>query len=98
MSIRTLPEKAVKQLFRAMLSLQTGEECMAFLDDLCTLSEMNAFAQRLEVAKRLRCGGTYMDIQAETGAPSATITRVKRLLAKENSGFHMVLERIEKRV
>ncbi|WP_299092422.1 YerC/YecD family TrpR-related protein [uncultured Metabacillus sp.] len=95
MYIKKLPEKTVVQLFNAILSLKTEEECAAFFDDLCTMNEIKSFMQRLEVARMLRKGDTYMDIQLETNASSATITRVKKLLDYGNDGYQIVLERIE---
>lgn len=95
MYIKKLPEDTVKQLFNAILSLQTKEECMAFFDDLCTMNEMNAFMQRLAVAKMIRQGATYIDVQIATGASSSTITRVKKLLDYGNDGYSLVFDRIE---
>ena len=65
------------RLCDALLSLETREECYAFLEDLLTMSEWNAMAQRLEVARQLTGDVTYMDICANTGASTATISRVK---------------------
>ncbi len=87
-------EDKLKQLFHAILSLQTKEECMRFFDDLCTVKELNSFVQRLVVAKMLREGATYMDIQIETDANSTTIARVKQQLDNGNDGFSLVLDRI----
>lgn len=95
MYIKKLPEKTVKQLFNAILTLQTKEECMAFFDDLCTMNEISAFVQRLEVARMLREGATYIDVQVETGASSGTITRVKKLLDYGSNGYQIVFDRIE---
>lgn len=95
MYIQKLPENNVKQLFHAILSLKEKEECYAFFDDLCTMSEIKAFVQRLEVARMLKEGATHIEIQIETGASSATITRVKRLLEYGNNGYKMVLDRID---
>ncbi|KKI91486.1 hypothetical protein WQ54_14545 [Bacillus sp. SA1-12] len=95
MYLKKLPEKPVVQLFNAILSLQSEEECAAFLDDLCTMNEIKSFMQRLEVARMLRKGDTYLDIQMETGASSATITRVKKLLDYGNEGYQIVFDRIE---
>ncbi len=95
MYIKKLPQKPIDQLFHAMLSLQSKEECAAFFDDLCTMNEMKAFVQRLEVARLLKEGHTYMDIQIETNASSTTITRVKKLLDYGCNGYQTVLERIE---
>jgi TrpR-related protein YerC/YecD len=94
MFINKLPEKTVKQLFNAILSLETQEECLAFFDDICTMNEMKAFLQRLEVARMLREGETYLDIQVEIGAASATITRIKKLLDYGSNGYNLVLDRI----
>ena len=95
MYIKKLPEKNVVQLFNAILSLQTKEECVAFFDDLCTMNEIKAFTQRLEVARKLRDGDTYIDIQIETGASSATITRVKKLLDYGSNGYQIALDRLD---
>ncbi|KON83548.1 hypothetical protein AF332_27780 [Sporosarcina globispora] len=95
MYIKKLPKKTVVQLFNAILSLQTKQECKAFFDDLCTMNEVKSFIQRLEVARMLRDGDTYMDIQVETSASSATITRIKKLLDYGSGGYQIVLDRIE---
>jgi len=95
MYIKKLPQEPIVQLFQAILSLQTKEECAAFFDDLCTMNEMKAFVQRLEVARLLKEGHTYIDIQIETNASSTTITRVKKLLDYGSNGYHTVLERNE---
>ena len=95
MYLKKLPARTVIQLFNAILSLKTEDECMAFFDDLCTMNELKAFAQRLEVARMLKEGDTYIEIQIETGASSSTITRVKKLLDYGSDGYGMVLDRIE---
>ncbi|WP_338449951.1 YerC/YecD family TrpR-related protein [Niallia oryzisoli] len=92
-----LSEDKIKQLFNAILSLQTKEECMDFFDDLCTTKELNSFVQRLVVARLLREGATYMDIQIETDANSTTIARVKQQLDNGNGGFSLVLDRLAAR-
>ena len=56
------------------------EECYRFFDDLCTINEIQSLSQRLEVARMLSDGNTYHKIEAETGASTATISRVKRCL------------------
>ncbi|MDR7075611.1 TrpR-related protein YerC/YecD [Neobacillus niacini] len=96
MYIKKLPQEPIEQLFKAILSLQTKEECEAFLDDLCTMNEIKSFVQRLEVARLLKEGNTYMDIQIETNASSSSITRVKKLLDYGNNGYQTVLERMDK--
>ncbi|EJL46508.1 hypothetical protein BAG01nite_39310 [Brevibacillus agri] len=96
MQLEKLKGKGIEQLFEAILSLETMEECYQFFDDLCTVNEMQSLAQRLEVARMLRKGFTYNQIEAETGASTATISRVKRCLNYGNDGYQMALERIGK--
>ena|SRR5574344_1762811 len=83
-------------LFRAVLSLRDVEECYRFFDDLCTIGEIRAMSQRLEVAKMLREGKTFSQISAATGVSSATITRVNKCLSYGSNGYKTVLERCEK--
>ena len=73
-------------LYKAILSLQTEEECMKFFDDLCTVTELMAIEQRYQVASCLHNGMIYNDILAETGASSATISRVNRSLQYGQGG------------
>lgn len=96
MQIDKLRGKALDQLFEAILSLETIEECYRFFDDLCTVNEIQAMTQRLEVARMLRNDKTYHAIETETGASTATISRVKRCLNYGNDSYQMVLDRIEK--
>ena len=71
---------AVSHFFDAVLSLENKEECYQFLEDVCTVKEIAAIAQRVEAAKMLREERTYLDITKETGASTATISRVNRSL------------------
>ena len=82
------------ELFGAVLSLETVDECYQFFEDLCTISELKAMSQRLEVARMLRAGHTYDDIVARTGASTATISRVKRCLNYGADGYRIVLDRL----
>ena len=86
--------KEVRELFRALLSLGTEEECAAFLEDICTVKEMRDLAQRLEVARMLSCGEKYKKIEEVTGASTVTISRVKRSLDYGSGGYAMVLDRL----
>ena len=88
--------KETERLFRAILSLRTEEECSRFFEDLCTINEKNAMAQRLEVARLLKDGVTYHEIAQATGASTATISRVNRCLNYGAGGYGTVLERILK--
>ena len=75
-----LEDKATDRLFQAILSLENREECYQFFEDVCTISELKAMAQRMEVARMLQAGIKYDDIVEQTGASIATISRVKRCL------------------
>ena len=83
-------------LFEAILALKDQEECRAFFQDLCTVSELKAMAQRLEVAQLLDQGLIYNDILQRTGASSATISRVNRALQYGADGYKTVLPRLGK--
>lgn len=98
MHIDKLRGKTLNQLFEAILTLESIEDCYIFFDDLCTVNELQSMAQRLEVARMLREGYTYHQIEADTGASTATISRVKRCLNYGNDGYKMALERIEKKM
>lgn len=82
-------------LFKAILSLETEEECYRFFEDLCTSSELKAMSQRMVVAKMLADKKIYNDIEKETGASTATISRVKRALYDNDTyGYSLVLEKL----
>jgi len=85
-----------KNLFKAILSLETIEECEHFFDDLCTIAEIQAMSQRLEVAEMLKAQIIYNEIVAKTGASSATVSRVARSLNYGSDGYRLVLERLER--
>ncbi len=86
----------VEYLFKAILSLQTMEECYNFFDDLCTVPELKALSQRLEVARMLSEGKVYSDIVEKTGASTATISRVNRSLNYGSDGYKVIFERTKK--
>lgn len=94
MQLKKLNDKTIDQLFEAILTLKNVDECYIFFDDLCTVNEIQALSQRLEVARLLRKGYTYSQIEAETGASTATIARVKRCLHYGNDGYSMALDRL----
>ena len=91
-----LKDLNVDYLFQAILKLETMEECYAFFDDLCTVSELKALSQRLQVAKMLSDKRVYSDIVKETGASTATISRVNRSLEYGCDSYPMVFSRMEK--
>ncbi len=84
-----------EEMYKAILSLETIDECMKFFDDLCTKSEILAMEQRYHVASCLDDGMIYTDILAETGASSATISRVNRSLQYGAGGYEIVFDRIK---
>ena len=86
----------INLLYEAVLALETPEECRAFFQDLCTVAELRAMAQRLEVAQLLDRGMIYNDILQRTGASSATISRVNRALQYGADGYKIVLPRLKK--
>lgn len=81
------------ELFEGVLSLTSVEECYNFFEDLCTITELRAMAQRFQVAKMLDDGQIYSDIVKETGASTATISRVNKCLIYGTDGYRMVLDR-----
>ncbi|MBQ3803896.1 MAG: TrpR-like protein [Oscillospiraceae bacterium] len=82
-------------LYEAILALETPAECIDFFEDLCTVGELSAMEQRYQVAKGLHQGKIYNEILAETGASSATISRVNRTLQYGNGGYDLVFSRLE---
>ena len=91
--VRERSEQGGESLYQAILSLKTPEECRCFLEDLCTITELRAMEQRMEVAALLADGRIYSDILQETGASSATISRVNRCLQYGAGGYRLVLAR-----
>ena len=82
-------------LFRAILTLKNPEECYRFFEDICTINEIKSIAQRLQVAKMLRDGATFSAIAEDTGASTATISRVNRCLKYGADGYKIVLDRLK---
>lgn len=81
------------QLFAAILQLRSIEECYMFFEDIATIGELKALSQRLAVAQMIDAKKTYEEIVAETGASTATISRVKKCLYFGADGYRLVLER-----
>lgn len=84
-----------ERLYRAILALETEEECYAFFQDLCTIAELRSMEQRYEVATLLSEGMVYSDILERTGASSATISRVNRALLNGTGGYVSVLGKMK---
>ncbi len=87
--------KQIDQLFEAILSLKDKEECYQYFEDIFTIKELLTVAQRQEVARMLADGHSYQKTIAETGASSATISRVKRCLDYGAGGYALVLDRLK---
>ena len=88
-----LKDAHMDELFEGVLSLTSVEECYNFFEDLCTITELRAMAQRFQVAKMLDDGQIHSDIVKETGASTATISRVNKCLIYGTDGYRMVLDR-----
>ena len=99
MAVHTTKCKSPKKdksdrLYKAILTLETEEECYNFFQDLCTIPELRSMEQRYEVATLLSQGLIYNDILERTGASSATISRVNRSLIYGAGGYESVLEKM----
>ena len=82
-------------MYKAILTLETVEECIRFFDDLCSVTELHAMEQRYQVAELLNNGLVYSDILEKTGASSATISRVNRSLQYGANGYAVAFERLK---
>ncbi len=91
-----IKDKNVDFLFEAILNLQNLDECYAFFEDLCTVTEIKSISQRIVVAKMLRDKKVYSDIVSETGASTATISRVNRSLQYGCNGYEEIFKRMDK--
>lgn len=89
-----LKDKAMDELFEAILCLENKDECYNFFDDLCTVLELKSLSQRFQVARMLNEHFVYNDIVAATGASTATISRVNRSLNYGSDGYSIIFERL----
>lgn len=94
---KKLKNEAVDSLFDAVLTLETKEECYSFFEDLCTVNELLSLSQRFEVASMLRDKKTYLEIAEQTGASTATISRVNRSLNYGSDGYELVFSRLKEK-
>lgn len=90
-----LKDAGLDELFRGVLALESLEECYNFFEDLCTITELRSMEQRFEVARMLDDGRIYSDIVRETGASTATISRVNKCLTYGTDGYRTVLDRLK---
>ncbi|HHT17173.1 MAG TPA: TrpR-like protein [Papillibacter sp.] len=85
------------EMYEAILTLETVDECVRFFDDLCSVSELRAMEQRYHVARLLHEGHIYNTILEQTGASSATISRVNRSLMYGADGYEIAFKRLDER-
>ena len=93
--MKQTPKEDHDLLYESLLQLNNVEECRRFMEDLCTVTELKAMRQRIEVAMYLREGMIYQDILKHTGASRATISRVNRCLQYGADGYQTVLPRLD---
>lgn len=84
----------IDELFEAILTLENEEDCYRFFEDICTVNEIHAIAQRLQVAKLLSEKKTYTEMESVTKASTATISRINKCLVYGADGYKLVLERL----
>lgn len=92
---KNMKKKRYLDMYKAILTLKNVDECINFFDDLCSATELKAMEQRFQVAVMLNKGMIYNDILEETGASSATISRVNRSLQFGANGYDVVFDRLE---
>ncbi|HZP74114.1 MAG TPA: YerC/YecD family TrpR-related protein [Gaiellaceae bacterium] len=85
--------KEMRELFDAILALETRTEAEAFFRDLCTLAELEAMSHRWQVARLLERGLPYLEIAERTGASTTTVTRVAHWLKHGEGGYRAALDR-----
>ncbi len=95
--MKNIKDDYTDDMFEGILQLNTVEECYKFFMDLCTPREIKSMAQRYTVAKMLIDKRVYSDIVNETGASTATISRVNRSFESGDDGYKMVFDRVAKK-
>ena len=91
---KNLRDKNTDMFFTAILHLESVDECYDFFEDLCTVNELKSISQRIVVAKMLREKKVYSEIVEETGASTATVSRVNRSLQYGRGGYDLVFDRM----
>lgn len=95
--MKNINKDNLDNLFKAILELRTVDECYSFFEDLCTISELKSMSQRMEVALMLADKRIYTDIAKETGASTATISRVNRCINYGQDGYNLVIDRMKEK-
>ncbi|MBQ7486714.1 MAG: helix-turn-helix domain-containing protein [Clostridia bacterium] len=91
-------DEQTDELFRSILALNSVDECYLYFEDLCTNREIRDFGQRLEIARLISEGKSYLQAAQILGVSSATIGRVKRCLDYGNGGYQMMIKRLGRRM
>ena len=86
--------KDLDELFEAVLLLEDEEDCYRFFEDICTINEIHAIAQRWQVAKLLSAKKTYAEIEEATKASTATISRINKCLVYGADGYQRIINRL----
>lgn len=94
--MKSLHNRETDLLFEAMLTLENLEECYHFFEDICTIKELQAITQRFQVACQLDAERNYLEVSEDTGASSATISRVNKCLLYGSGGYRTALDRLKK--
>ncbi len=84
-----------RNLYQAILTLRTVEECRAFFRDLCTPAELEAMADRWACVEGLERGLPYREVHRTTGVSVTTVGRVARYLADGNGGYQLAAQRLD---
>ena len=96
-SVMSAKREPYLEMYEAILTLKTLDECVRFFDDLCSVTELRAIEQRYQVARMLNDGHIYSTILEQTGASSATISRVNRSLHYGKDGYEVVFQRLDEK-
>jgi len=96
-SLKGVKRVPYQDMYEAILTLETLDECVRFFDDLCSVTELRAIEQRFQVAQLLNEGHIYNTILEQTGASSATISRVNRSLHYGKDGYDVVFKRLSEK-
>lgn len=86
---------SLKNLYQAIIAIDNIDECKEFLDDICTIQEIEKMAQRLEAAKMLMKNATYEQVIKETGISSATLSRVSKCVRYGDGGYKKIIDKIK---
>ena len=94
-SMKSFHNELTEYFYKAVLELRDTSECRNFFEDVCTVKELQDISQRLRVAQMLNEGHSYQEVSKETGASTATISRVNKCLVYGSGGYNTVMQRIE---